>query len=70
MLILISDSLPFIDIYWQRFGSEQNANAVLDIAKRITVYNHRLTQSVSLKVAQAPTNSKATWQVRKPLLLT
>ena len=55
--------LQSVDILWQQYGSEQNTNVVLDIAKRITVYNHRLTQSVPRNVGQTPTYTSRTWQV-------
>eukprot|EP00795_Rhopilema_esculentum_P011655 gene11655-21902_t len=78
-IYLIADSrlgyLPFTkvknlaplvkDVYRQLYGTGHNANTVLDLARRITVYNHRLSQSVSRRRRSktlSPNQLRSLWQ--------
>ena len=54
-------------MYWQQCSSEKNANTALDLAQRITVYNHRLNEGVPRKSSgecQAQQQEKPAVQVR------
>ncbi|XP_065070880.1 cytosolic carboxypeptidase 2-like isoform X2 [Rhopilema esculentum] len=58
-----SDQLS--DVYRQLYGTGHNANTVLDLARRITVYNHRLSQSVSRRRRSktlSPNQLRSLWQ--------
>eukprot|EP00794_Sanderia_malayensis_P018239 gene18239-20058_t len=66
-------SQPYSEALGQLYGSESNANTVLDLAKRITVYNHRRNQlatSSTRRPSMPPelnsqSKAKSDWQTNK-----